>query len=212
MLDFEQIKIIKEQITKDNASEFVQKLIMAYFTPIGKMEQRIEIWRDILNYEGLYQVSNLGRIKSIPHLIKANKDGGIRVTEEHMKTTYVGWHGYIWVALCKNEKSKTYSVHRLVATAFIENKNGLPAVNHIDGNKENNVVENLEWCTNSYNQLHASSHGLFKNTKKVKCIETGKEYRNSCEAERKTGISARTIRNVCSGKGNTAGGYKWGWA
>ncbi len=175
------------------------------------MEQRIEIWKDIPDYEGLYQVSSLGRINSIPHLIKSNKDGGTRITEEHIKNTSVGWHGYVWINLWKNGKSKTHSVHRLVAMAFIENPNEFPAVNHIDGNKKNNTVDNLEWCTNSYNQLHASVNGLIKNTKKVKCVDTGIEYRNSCEAQRRTGISARTIRNVCSGKGNTAGGYKWKW-
>lgn len=170
-----------------------------------------EIWKDITGYEGLYQVSTFGRVKSIPHLIRANINGGKRMTEEYIKNTTVGWHGYVWVNLCKNGKTKTYSVHRLVAMAFLENPHSLPAVNHIDGNKENNLVRNLEWCTNSENQIHASINGLMKNAKKVKCVETGKEYRNSCEAERKTGISSRTIRNVCSGKGIRAGGYKWEW-
>lgn len=136
------------------------------------MEQRkkrikCEIWKDIPDYEGIYQISNKGRIKSIPHVIKANKDGGIRTTEEHMKNTYIGWHGYVWVALCKNGKSKTHSVHRLVALTFIENPNKLPAVNHIDGNKENNSVENLEWCTNHENQMHASKNGLLPKSKRL---------------------------------------------
>lgn len=98
-----------------------------------KKRIKCEIWKDIPEYKGLYQVSNLGRIKSIPHLIKANKDGGTRFTEEHIKNTSVGWHGYVRVSLCKNGKQKTHSVHRLVAMAFIENPNELPAVNHIDG-------------------------------------------------------------------------------
>lgn len=98
-----------------------------------KKRIKCKIWKDIPEYKGLYQVSNLGRIKSIPHLIKANKDGGTRFTEEHIKNTSVGWHGYVRVSLCKNGKQKTHSVHRLVAMAFIENPNELPAVNHIDG-------------------------------------------------------------------------------
>lgn len=170
-----------------------------------------EIWKDIPNYEGIYQVSNKGRIKSVPHAIKANKDGGIRITEERMKTTYIGWHGYVWVALCKNGKSKTHSVHRLVATAFIENPNNLPAVNHKDTNKENNTAENLEWCTNQENQMHASKNGLLKKSKKVICIETEKIYQSSGEAERDTGICGRNIRSACSGRYKTAGGYHWKW-
>lgn len=172
---------------------------------------KCEIWKDIPEYKGLYQVSNLGRIKSIPHLIKANKEGGTRFTEEHIKNTSVGWHGYVWVSLCKNGKQKTHSVHRLVAMAFIENSNKLPAVNHIDGNKENNTVDNLEWCTNHENQMHASKNGLLPSSKKVICIETRKVYQSSGEAERETGICGRNIRSACSGIYKTAGGYKWKW-
>lgn len=176
------------------------------------MEQRKEIWKDIPNYEGLYQVSNTGRIKSIPHSIKANKCGGTRVTEEHIKSVTTGWHGYVWVSLCKNGKQKTHSVHRIVANAFVENKNNLPCVNHKDGNKENNTVENLEWCTVHENQIHASKNGLLSKSKKVICIETGVVYQSSGEAERDTNICARNIRSACAGKYKTAGGYKWKWA
>lgn len=170
-----------------------------------------EIWKDITGYEGLYQVSTFGRVKSIPHLIRANISGGKRITEEYIKNTTVGWHGYVWVVLCKNGKTKTHSVHRLVAIAFIENPNKLPAVNHIDGNKENNAVYNLEWCTNHENQIHAARNGLLPNSKKVVCIETGEVYQSSGEAERATGICGRNIRSACCGKYKTAGGYRWKW-
>lgn len=171
-----------------------------------------EKWKDIPGYEGIYQASTFGRIKSLPHLIKANKDGGTRYTKLYIKKLTVGWHGYMYVSLSKNGIQKTCLLHRVVADTFIPNPDKLPAINHKDGNKKNNHVENLEWCTDSENQIHASMNGLFKKTKRVKCLETGKMYRNSCEAERKTGISSRAIRNVCVGKGNTAGGYKWEWA
>ena len=170
-----------------------------------------EIWKDIPGYEGIYQISNNGKIKSIPHVIKANQNGGMRVTKEYVKTTYVGWHGYVWVSLCKNGKSKTYSIHRLVALTFIENPNKFPAVNHIDGNKENNCIENLEWCTIHENQMHASKNGLLPKSKKVMCMETGKIYQSGGEAERDTGICGRNIRSACSGKYKTAGGYHWKW-
>lgn len=171
-----------------------------------------EKWKDIPGYEGKYQASTLGRIRNIPHLIKANKDGGVRYTKLYYKKLTTGWHGYVYVSLSKDGEQKTHLLHRLIADTFLPNPNKLPAVNHKDGNKKNNCITNLEWCTDSENQIHASINGLFKKTKKVRCIETGDIYRNSCEAERETGISSRTIRNVCCGKGYTAGGYKWEWA
>lgn len=172
----------------------------------------MEIWKDIQGYEGLYQVSNLGKIKSLDRIIKANKDGGKRLAKGELKTLQKGWHGYLWVALCKNGKSKTYSVHRLVALAFIENKENMPQVNHIDGNKENNSVGNLEWCDDAKNIRHALYNGLVKNAKSVRCIETGEVFVSSGEAQRLLGVSGRTIRNVCSGKGSTAGRFHWEFA
>ena len=178
---------------------------------MNNFENKTEIWKDIPGYEGIYQVSNEGRIKSIPHCIKANKHGGKRIAEERIKNITIGWHGYLWVSLCKNGKSKTYSVHRLVAITFIKNPNEFPAVNHIDGNKENNHVSNLEWCTNHENQMHASRNGLLPRSKTVICIETGKLYQSSGEAERETGICGRNIRSACAGKYKTAGGHRWKW-
>ena len=171
-----------------------------------------EIWKDIKDYEGLYQVSNKGRVKSLSHLVKANKNGDTRFTESKIKNQIVGWHGYCWVSLCKNSKSKTFSVHRLVAKAFTNNNCNLPSVNHIDGDKTNNHVDNLEWCTNAYNSSHAMNNGLIKTAKKVRCIETGVIYVSSGKAEKETGISGRGIRAVCNGDHKRAGGLRWEWA
>lgn len=93
----------------------------------------MEIWKDIKGYEGLYQVSNLGRVKSNKRILNPSK------TE------------YLKVSLSKNGVQNTYYIHRLVAQTFIDNKNNLTHVNHIDENKYNNNVNNLEWCTNKYN-------------------------------------------------------------
>ena len=106
-----------------------------------------EIWKDIKEYEGLYQVSNLGRIKSLP------RNGTVQVVKilNPCKDTY----GYLRIKLSKNNKAKKYQVHRLVAQAFIPNPENKPQVNHLDGNKLNNYYKNLEWCTNGENQIHS---------------------------------------------------------
>lgn len=104
-----------------------------------------EIWKDIPNYEGLYQVSNLGRVMSL-HSYGGN-------SSRIMKPCGNGT-GYLKVMLCKNLQQKQYLVHRLVAMAFIPNPNNYDFVNHKDENKMNNCVENLEWCTKSYNSIY----------------------------------------------------------
>ena len=104
-----------------------------------------EIWKDIKDYEQLYVVSNTGKIKS---LARKNTNGGI-LKPSHNKD------GYLQVILCKNGKTKCFKCHRLVAEQFIPNLNNKPEVNHIDGNKENNDISNLEWVTTSENVIHA---------------------------------------------------------
>lgn len=179
--------------------------------PGSFLKMKAETWKDIPGYEGLYSISSIGRVKSISHKVKANCNGGIRRTSESEKKGIVGWHGYVWISLCKNGVSKTHSVHRLVAQAFIPNIDKKPQVNHKNGVKTDNRVENLEWCTNSENQVHAVISGLNKVSKRVLCDETGKIYSSSGEAMRNTGICARNIRSACSGKYKTAGGYHWEW-
>ena len=125
----------------------------------------VETWKDIKGYEGLYQISNLGRIKSLRKKIKNNGAFGKRkiiTKNEKIVSSYKNKDGYSVVQLYKNNKRKLKLVHRLVAEAFIPNPNNYPYVNHKDGNKANNCVDNLEWCNNSMNQLHAFSKGLQK--------------------------------------------------
>ena len=115
----------------------------------------MEIWKDIEGYEGLYQVSNLGRVKSIygwcgNRFVKRTKILKLKINNK----------GYTKVYLYKNKKSKMFFVHRLVAMAFVPNPNNLPQVNHKDGNKLNNSIGNLEWCTCSENIKHAYKTGL----------------------------------------------------
>lgn len=109
-----------------------------------------EIWRDVIGYEGLYQVSNFGRVKSF-------KNNKIKILKSN-----VGIGGYLRVVLCKDFDKKNRFVHVLVAKAFIPNPENKRQVNHIDGNKQNNRVDNLEWNTPAENIHHAFDIGLRK--------------------------------------------------
>lgn len=116
-----------------------------------------EIWKDIEGFEGLYQVSNLGRVKSLDRYVESRghliyRKGVIR---KPFDTT-----GYYSVTLNKDRKETTFQVHRLVAQAFIPNPNDLPVVNHLDGRKTNNCIDNLEWTTYAENSKHAVETGL----------------------------------------------------
>lgn len=116
-----------------------------------------EIWKDVPNYEGLYQISNLGRTKSCAHKVKCC--GGFRIQPEKILTNCFDGN-YYHVTLFKNNKRHILLVHRLVAMAFIPNNENKRTVNHIDGNKLNNNVNNLEWATHSENNKHAFKIGL----------------------------------------------------
>ena len=112
----------------------------------------IELWKDIKNYEGLYQVSNLGNVKSVDRYVYAGDNSNHKyqhIKERNLKLS--GGDKYIQVSLCKNGKIKAFLVHRLVAEAFIPNPDNLPCINHKDENPKNNQAENLEWCTYKYN-------------------------------------------------------------
>lgn len=113
-----------------------------------------EVWKDIEGYEGLYQISNLGRVKSLP------KIRGRTLVEERILSPVLGNRGYKMIMLYKNNGNKRFSIHRLIAKAFIPNISNKPYINHKDGNKLNNSIENLEWCTCRENIIHALNMGL----------------------------------------------------
>lgn len=170
------------------------------------MENNVnEIWHDIFGYEGLYQVSNFGRIKSVDRIIK---NSGTKNGEYHVKgkiknvSEYKSRGGYCGVTLYKNNVGKSYRVHRLVAQAFIPNPENKPEVNHKDGNKKNNCVDNLEWVTGKENTIHAWNTGLTNNTfgTAVRCNETGVVYKSVAAASRDTGCLKESIFKVLKGE------------
>ena len=136
------------------------------------MIKMTEQWRDIAGYEGYYQVSSLGNIKSIPRYITTNLGYVSFIPGQQIKT-FINTVGYVQVHLSKNNRSRVFYVHRLVANAFMENPEGYTDVNHKDHNKVNNAVWNLEWVTHSANMLDMRQHyGIIKHP--YICAECGK--------------------------------------
>ena len=157
----------------------------------------MEIWKDVLGYEGLYQVSNAGNVRSSR---RPMAKGGVRKKNES--------HGYLRVVLCKNGIVENKAIHRLVAEAFIENPNNYPVVNHMDENRTNNNVNNLEWCTQLYNVQYSK----WKTTNILQISKDGmavKQWRGALEAERAEGFDNSAIIKCCKGKRKTHRGYRW---
>lgn len=176
-------------------------------------------WKAISGYEGYYEVSNLGCVRSLDRYI-TNSIGATRLlTGMRMKPSFSKgrsgkYDGYLVVNLRKNGKSNIIPVHRLVANAFIPNPNLYPTVNHIDGDKHNNKVENLEWATYSQNNIHALETRL-RNPRGVNIMQIDKdgnvirEYVSVCEAARQTGINRSMISHCVNGREKLAGGFQW---
>ena len=168
-----------------------------------------EIWKDVVGYEGLYQVSSEGVVKSL-------------ITNRFLSPTF-SQNGYGIVCLCYNGDHKYCSVHRLVAETFIPNPENLPTVDHINRNKRDNRIENLRWASWSTQILNRevdyskrnrkyTKGGKHHNARQVICVETGEVFPCIKDAADYFGINASNLGYVCRGERLTCGGYHWRYA
>lgn len=154
-----------------------------------------EIWKPIKNYENLYEISNLGNVKSLDRVI-ISKNGVKKLIKGKINKLGLTHSGYVSVSLYKNSEQKIFRVHRLVAEAFIPNPNNLPQVNHIDENKENNNVDNLEWCSVSENGLRKTKKGEKKILQYDNKGNFIKEWKSIKEASTELNIKYSTLQEA----------------
>lgn len=182
----------------------------------------VEVWKDIPGYEGLYQISSLGQVKCLERIYYCGDKHSKRIQEEIiLKPTSV--KGYVRLSLSNNGKRSSFLIHRLVAESFIPIPDSLKhlvgtrrlQVNHKDENLLNNTVDNLEWCTASYNvnygkrnEKAASKNKNGKKSKAVICLETGEIFPSQAEIRRQFGFCQSDISSCCKRRG-TSHGYSW---
>lgn len=189
-----------------------------------------EIWKDIKGYEGLYQVSNLGRVKSLKRVILRNNQHGKYFVEKEEKILkqFIQKKGYLRISLSQNGESKFLQVHRLVAQAFINNPDNKETVNHINGIKTDNSVKNLEWCTNAENLQHSYMIGLRKSNDDIlrknrekQMVKINqytldgkfiKKWESLNSIQRELGYPYGNIARCCNGVYKKSHGYKWKFA
>jgi len=167
-----------------------------------------EIWKDIPDYVGLYQVSNLGKIKSFRQGHKHHKQ------KEYLLNPTISSSGYYQVTLYSDKGRKKFLVHRLVAVAFLDNPHNYPQINHKDENRLNNRVDNLEWCTASYNNNYGTAKVRIADARSRRVQQLTLDgmviaiYRSANIASLLLGIEKHNISNACR-KGVATNGYYW---
>lgn len=186
----------------------------------------MEIWKDVVGYEGLYQVSDKGRVKSLDRIVNRGRNGSGKFLQKGRILSFdINGSGYKYVSLSKDGKQKQGKIHRLECIAFLSNPENKRCVNHKDGIKLNNELSNLEWSTHSENNKHAyktglktgASTGLFggdhPHSKIVIQMDLRgnfiEEYRSAVEASELTNTSAMGISATCNNRQKSAGGFKW---
>lgn len=180
-----------------------------------------EIWKDVVGYEGYYQVSNLGRVKSLDRYVQRGQ--GTRLVHGRILNQAVNTNGYLRVILSRGNKTKNTLVHRLVAEAFIPNPEHAAVVDHIDNNRQNNSVSNLRWCTQSENieksyrqgrrtsvfNLDAIQQKRIASVSKPVIRSDGMSYKSVSEAASDLGVTWSAISHVLYGRAKTCRGYSF---
>ena len=182
------------------------------------MNKAFEVWKDINGFEGIYQISDKGNIRSLDRKIICS-NGSVRFQRVSEIKPYINKQGYRTVVLHNNGKHKMCRICRLVAETFIQNPQNLPQVNHKDENKGNDEKENLEWCTCLYNLTYKNLHHRRnnKNNKKSKPVAQFKDgkiikvFPSIREVERVLGFQNGNISQCCNGKTKTSYGYEWSY-
>ncbi len=166
------------------------------------------MWKNIKGYGGIYQVSDEGEVRSLNY----RNTGRVQVLKPNKNNC-----GYLLVTLYKNGKRKSFSVHRLVAEAFLPNPDNLPEINHKDENKANNCASNLEWCDRKYNANFGTGieRSAKNHLKPVKQFDLRgnfiQDFPSIIEVQRKLGYNQSYISAACSGRFNQAYGYRWNY-
>ena len=195
-----------------------------------------EIWRGIQGYEGLYEVSNLGRVKSCERMCKTGRQLAEHLLPEKILKPRLEKDGYLRIGLYKDSKPKFFNIHRLVAQAFIPNPANKPFINHLDCNRQNNCVDNLEWVTHKENIQYREKMGNGKGTENLKkrdinktiqaiqtacnkpCIatnfKTGEEiyFKSQTEAAKFFNVTLACINNILKGKQKQTKGFTFKYA
>ena len=172
-----------------------------------------EIWLPIEGYENLYEVSNLGRVRSLEHTVLRKNGVKLKVPGKILKPR-TNNSGYLMVRLYKNGIWRDFLLHRIVSTAFLPNPDKKPQVNHLSENKQNNSVENLEWCTAKENNNYGTKNkrASEKLSKPVLCVELNQIFQSITEAAKHFNVTTSNIGSVLAGRSKTAGGYHFEFA
>ncbi len=174
-----------------------------------------EIWKDIKGYEGLYQASNLGRIKSISKMVNGSNQFGVKfkyLKKDKILKPVINNHDYLQVSLYKNNKKVEIRIHQLVAQTFLPNPNNYKIINHKDGNKHNNCIENLEYCTQSHNVNESYRLRLQTPiTKRVNQYDLNNNFIKTWDSinDARKHYNNSHISDCCNGHRKTATGYIW---
>ena len=171
----------------------------------------MEEWKDIPGWEGRYMISSFGRVKTLDYK---------RTGREAIMRGLTDIRGYKNIAFRvggAGSKQKHFMVHRLVANAFIPNQLNKPFVNHKNGDRKDNRVENLEWCSKSENEVHkiytlGKTSGSMIPPKKIMCVETGQVFKSERDAAKFAGVTQGAISAAVRGKSKVSGGYHWRYA